>query len=494
MLRLAEGIDQNAPVACGPDDLCRALTDLSDLSASVVLDGADEPQLRRVMDRLRTAESALAIMVAAVAERSAVLCAEGEASPPKEFLLHTGRVTGRRAGQEAARADVLDLLPDARALLVSGALGLDHLDALARKLLPLTPAQRERLCLHDLLTAAVELPADTFARHLARTVAIVETTPPPPPDPADNAGPADEGSLDEGSPDEGSLDEGFGADPGNVDGEVSPEDDAASTATLTKRDASYFRHWFDHETGMGHLSARLDPERYEALTNAIDQHTKRLASESDEPTRMNSNLAAAALVDLALQHLRPQQPGSSEGPSEPEPAGPGRRSLPHLTIVADAHGIQTGNGYPVPHETARRLLCDAIVQRVLLDDEGLPIDVGRRYRTATHAQWTAIRAVYHSCAWAGCERPLSWCQIHHIHEWSDGGATDLHNLVPLCSAHHHRVHEGKWSIRLLPNRSLVITRPNGTHDTTTDPPSRRPGGREPSVASPPGGSRTQLEN
>jgi hypothetical protein len=52
------------------------------------------------------------------------------------------------------------------------------------------------------------------------------------------------------------------------------------------------------------------------------------------------------------------------------------------------------------------------------------------------------------------------------------GSTDVDNLVPLCSRHHHLVHEGGWQLVLEPDRTLTVIRPGG-HITTTGPPSIR---------------------
>jgi predicted restriction endonuclease len=41
------------------------------------------------------------------------------------------------------------------------------------------------------------------------------------------------------------------------------------------------------------------------------------------------------------------------------------------------------------------------------------------------------------------------------------GATDLANLLPLCSRHHHLVHEGGWRLSLDHERTLTIIRPDG---------------------------------
>jgi hypothetical protein len=50
------------------------------------------------------------------------------------------------------------------------------------------------------------------------------------------------------------------------------------------------------------------------------------------------------------------------------------------------------------------------------------------------------------------------CNVHHIDYWENGGATDLNNMVPLCSRHHHAAHEGGWKLQLNPEtRKLSIT-------------------------------------
>ncbi|HQZ36850.1 MAG TPA: HNH endonuclease signature motif containing protein, partial [Ilumatobacteraceae bacterium] len=63
-------------------------------------------------------------------------------------------------------------------------------------------------------------------------------------------------------------------------------------------------------------------------------------------------------------------------------------------------------------------------------------------------------------------------KIHHVHWWRRGGCTDLDNLLPLCSKHHHLVHEGGWALALQPDRTLIITLPDGTV-MSTGPPVRR---------------------
>ena len=73
------------------------------------------------------------------------------------------------------------------------------------------------------------------------------------------------------------------------------------------------------------------------------------------------------------------------------------------------------------------------------------------------------------CVFPGCDRPATWCDVHHLIPWSQGGATDLGNLVLLCRHHHTLVHEGGWRIEGDPS-DLRFYRPDGSRlDTERDP-------------------------
>ena len=100
------------------------------------------------------------------------------------------------------------------------------------------------------------------------------------------------------------------------------------------------------------------------------------------------------------------------------------------------------------------------------------LNLGRTTRLANRAQRRALRATYATCAIPGCSVRFDHCNIHHVHWWEHGGLTDLANLVPVCSKHHHRIHEGGWDIHLATNRTLTITQPGGS-TMTTGPPKRR---------------------
>ena len=50
---------------------------------------------------------------------------------------------------------------------------------------------------------------------------------------------------------------------------------------------------------------------------------------------------------------------------------------------------------------------------------------------------------------------------HHIRHWLHGGKTSVDNLVLLCTAHHHLVHQGGWLVARTEASELLFTSPTG---------------------------------
>ncbi len=75
----------------------------------------------------------------------------------------------------------------------------------------------------------------------------------------------------------------------------------------------------------------------------------------------------------------------------------------------------------------------------------------------------------------GCHVGFDHAQPHHVIWWERGGLTDLDNLLPLCSRHHHNIHDDGWQVRLHRHRVLTIIYPDGTFEMTKPPgrPDRR---------------------
>lgn len=136
-----------------------------------------------------------------------------------------------------------------------------------------------------------------------------------------------------------------------------------------------------------------------------------------------------------------------------------------LTGTIDAyaaylHGVEHADrtltiehtGDLVPIETVDRLLCDALVQKVVLDERGRPLALGRADRLFSRAQKAALAKRDKGCITPGCGMPVAWTEAHHVVWWEQGGATDIDNGVLLCSHCHHEVHAGRLRVVAVSDR------------------------------------------
>ena len=146
--------------------------------------------------------------------------------------------------------------------------------------------------------------------------------------------------------------------------------------------------------------------------------------------------------------------------------------------LGDAGLCQTGRGLRLDLDVVDLLSCDGRIQLVAETDDGSAVGIGRASRKIP---WWLQRQLHKRdphCRFPGCDRH-GHTHGHHITHWTNGGPTDLDNLVRLCHHHHRLLHVGGWSMRGTPTTGIVWIRPNGTplqpRARTTEPTSRRPG-------------------
>ncbi len=70
----------------------------------------------------------------------------------------------------------------------------------------------------------------------------------------------------------------------------------------------------------------------------------------------------------------------------------------------------------------------------------------------------------------GSRRSIAARSITSTSTTSLGGETELHNLVPVSTEWHHRIHDGGWTLTMDADRTLRLYRPDGTLDRVIDPP------------------------
>ncbi len=212
--------------------------------------------------------------------------------------------------------------------------------------------------------------------------------------------------------------------------------------------------------GRGYLNGSFD----EANTDVIAKGLQLAMAPpvAGEPVGSYAQRQGQAMVDVFQHYLDHQQ------------VKLGKRHRPHLNVTIPYWDLVHGrgghhlDGTPVEVATLHRLACDANVHRVITDGASSILDYGRATRTIPPAIYTSLVLRDARCRFPGCDRPPQWCEGHHIWPWEHGGPTNLPNLVLLCSRHHHVIHKIGWQLKLRPDGTVEVTRPDG-HTTTSQP-------------------------
>ena len=130
--------------------------------------------------------------------------------------------------------------------------------------------------------------------------------------------------------------------------------------------------------------------------------------------------------------------------------GCGRRPSADVTIVQhlSADGTEAfaevAGGGVIPPSVLEEYFCDARIKGVVFSGEGVPLWHGHAKRLVTKAQMNALRARYGACG--GCGVDMWICQGHHIEPVSEGGATNIDNMMLVCWACHQKVHHHGWRV------------------------------------------------
>ena len=343
---------------------------------------------------------------------------------PEANLAKASRSTSRQAGEVMRRDATGRKAPDLAAAMQRGEVSGAHVDAFGKALAGTTAKAAQGLLdqIQELVPIAAACNPDEFARALRQRVQRLEG------------------------------------------------DEGIARLERQRRDTR-LRCWLDRHTGMWRLSGEFDPVTGALLHQRLDGAVDRLFANETPPTcpadpvAKQDHLRALALVDL----------------TNSDRAGAGR---PETIVVIDTRDLDD-DGHPLvdwgvpiaaPFTAAQQYLAASRARPVIVDgsnivDAGGPMQLGRTQRVASAAQRRALAALYPRCAIDGCSVSFRHCTIHHVDWWRHGGKTDIESLLPLCTRHHHRVHDDGWILDLQPDRTLVVTLPDGT-SFSTGPPTR----------------------
>lgn len=348
---------------------------------------------------------------------------------PEATIAEVSRGSLSSASKTVERADTLDRAPRLAGALADSAVTAAHIDAVTRAGKSLDADQRARLITKadGLVAVAVRATVDQFTRRLREERRRLLA------------------------------------------------DDGMDRLVQQRRETS-MRTWVDDE-GMWNVRGRFDPVSGVRLAAALESAIETLFAER-VPEHCPSDAVDKQAFLRAHAFARLVEGGG----------GRGRAGRPEFIVVIDADAGDGVGGprvdWSIPVEVPSRVLAEMIgfdlcaapipvVVRngVVLHAPG-KLHLGRTTRLASRAQRRALRALYATCGVPGCTVHFVRCKLHHVVWWRHGGRTDLDNLLPLCSLHHHRVHDAGWDLSLDGQRRLTIRLPDGTV-RSTGPPSRR---------------------
>ena len=424
-------------------DVCRA--ELVAINVARGLLDAREVEVVRRLDELATQDTSL-------------FPQDVVAKASKSSLMHAERLR--------ERADTCSGIPELGAALSDGATTGDRIDTVVRATAGLSESERAAVAKHGerLALAAGEQTATGFRKTVERVVAQART------------------------------------------------DDGLARLARQRRQAR-LRWWLDAD-GMWNLAGKFDPATGARMEGRLRNQINRIRAGGipdtcpTDPVDMQQHLAALALAELVgvrdtdtshdtshdsaddaagsddIAGSGPRRTGGPSGggssgsesgggvPSTgggPRPAPIGGGGFPDVTVIIDERTLREGHkregsivdiglgNFGLPVETIRRWACIGSITPVVVSADGVRLLLGRETRLANRAQRRALRVLYRTCAL--CETPFDHCQVHHVDWYTLGGNTDIDDLLPLCSRHHHLVHEGGWVLHLAPDRTLTITKP-----------------------------------
>ncbi len=399
--------------------LCTAIEALDAGPRKLVRAGLSPSEVGRLVARVRAVSRLADAWIGALGTVAAQHAGSGEGPVLEEVLAGDDEVARSTITSDVGRVEVMARFNEVGSAIRNGSALPANVDALAGALSKVTPTEAEALAGFDgvLAERVSHAKPDSFRRHINRCIDRIR--------------------RDHG-----------------LDGAARSR--AASHCRLTqRRDRSGYRVVLDLET-----------ERGTAVYNALGSERRSLQRRlGSDHGLTRDQLTAQAAHDLIVRGSGVDPDTHSCRPTVTVNVLTDRTTLaggPHADTVSE-----TFDGQQLVPATIGRLCCDATLRRL---DTGPDIDVhaARTARTATADQRAALRALYPACPISGAT--WSHVEIHHVIEWEHGGQTKLDNLVPISSRWHHLVHEGGWTLRMDPDRTLHLSRPDGTHHRTIAPP------------------------
>jgi hypothetical protein len=168
--------------------------------------------------------------------------------------------------------------------------------------------------------------------------------------------------------------------------------------------ARRYLHLSEPQDGMVRIDGLLDAEGGATLRTALQPFMK--PTKNDE--RSHGQRQHDALIELCRQRAGGRRDGAG-----PRPQLIIRASVDTLAGIPGAPAGELEGGGTVPAATVQRYACDTALARITGRGE-LEHELSHATRTIPASTRRALEARDQHCVFPGCDRPLSWCDGHHL--------------------------------------------------------------------------------
>jgi hypothetical protein len=201
-----------------------------------------------------------------------------------------------------------------------------------------------------------------------------------------------------------------------------------------RRRARSFR-WWRSADGKG---LRLSGELFDldaAFVEAVFEHEiETMRPAKGQPWELRSRRGADALVAICRQAKANVGTGTTSGKSK-------KTWKPTVVVHVGSDAQPCVNGMPIDVATVEGLIDDGAFVREVHDDDPLAPTTGDAIPARLRDYLTGRDS---TCRVPGCNRAFG-LEAHHLQPRCRGGATDKHNVVLVCTTHHHRlIPHGRW--------------------------------------------------
>jgi Domain of unknown function (DUF222) len=230
---------------------------------------------------------------------------------------------------------------------------------------------------------------------------------------------------------------------------VAPADLARLARTKTKptvedgrarHEARSLRMWWQRDTGMLHVRGELPDvmgAKFEATINRLADRKKPPKGQRWDTREHRNADSLGDLCDISE---------TTEGPVA--------AAKPLLVVEVPLSGPVEIVGIPLPDAMVEQLRATARIEPVLVDDQGVPVTVGKQSTVLSPKIARAVLLRDGHCRIPGCE-VRHGLHIHHLRPRSWGGSDDLSDLAAVCGAGGHHpmlVPNGPWALVGNPNQ------------------------------------------